>query len=123
MDFLVVCGYFAVFFSGIVATLLFFRLAERRAYVIDQTRRSLKGVQARQDQAEELVVFLAEVKTAFDTAKASGKDIKSFAMIDLPPIALKHPALMLRFGSRLMKLVGGDGGIPELNELTKMMAA
>ena len=123
MDFWVVLGFFGAFVGGIITTLLFFRMVKRQAFLNMQAEKSIKGTQARQDQAEELVTFLGEVKIAFDASKAAGKDIKSFAMIDLPPIALRHPALMLRFGSRLMKLVGGEGGIPELADLSKLMAA
>lgn len=123
MDFWVVLGFFGAFLGGIIATLLFFWLVKRQAFLIMQKEKSIKGTQARQDQAEELVMFLGEVKMAFDKAKTDGKDIKTFAMTDLPPIALRHPALMFRFGGRLMKLVGGEGGIPDLAELNKLMAA
>lgn len=61
------------------------------------------------DNAEELLVFLAEVKEAWVQAKAENVSPKDFAIKIMPGIALKHPILLMRYGTRLKKLVEGEG--------------
>lgn len=119
MDFWVVLALFGFFGAGIVATLVFFRLADRLAERKVDQRNSLKGVQARQDQAERLMSFMTEVKAAFDEAKAAGKDPKEFATKDLPAIALRYPDVVIKFGSRLYKMMKSGSGI----DLDGLMAA
>jgi len=118
MDFWVILA----FFAGIGATLCFFKLAERRALSIVRQKNSIKGNEAKRNEAEELLQFLAEVKTAYDTSKAAGEDIKTFATTHLAPIALKHPILIMRYGKKLMALVGGEG-IADIGALESLMAA
>jgi len=103
--------YFLAFVAGIGATLLFFRLSEKRALSIVREKSGAKGLQAKQDQAERLMQFMTEVKSGFDAAKTAGKSPKDFAMTELPAIALRYPDVVLKFGGRLYKMLKEGEGI------------
>jgi len=112
MDFWVILA----FIAGFVACFAFFRASEWNAMRIIDRRNAFKGTQAKQDQAERLMSFMLEVKQGYDKAKEGGKDVKAFAMQDLPAIALKYPDVVLKFGTRLYKMMQSGEGIEGLLE-------
>lgn len=106
---LAVFGFVAV---GAGLTVAFYWFSEQRARSIVNEKASRKAVDAKADDAEELMTFFMEIRLAYDAHKNTGGDVKSF-MAKVPEIALKHPKLMIRFGSRLQKLMA-KGDIEEL---------
>lgn len=105
------------FFSGIVAVLLFNWLTNKRALSIVRSNNATKGNMVKADQTAELIEMLGEIKIAFDKAKTEGKDIKQFAVQDLPAIVVRHPMLVAKYGSRLYKLIGKGEGMTDFEGL------
>lgn len=103
--------YILLFFAGIGATLLFFWFSERRALSIVRQKSGAKGLEAKQEQGERLMSFMMEVKAGFDAHKASGGSPKEFATKELPAIALKYPDVIIKYGTRLYKMMKDGGGL------------
>ena len=118
MDFLLLFVFLGAFAAGWAGYWLFLRLAERKALSLYRKAAAEKGNAVQKDNAEELLVFLAEVKEAWGEAKAEGLAPKEFALKVMPGLALKHPVLLMRYGNRLKKLVEGEG-----IDLSSFMAA
>lgn len=109
MDFWTIFAGICLFLAGIGATLLFLWLVDKKAYSLQQQVKSEKGHLIKQEQSERLMAFMLEVKEAYTRAKADNKDIRAFAAQDLPEIALRYPDVMIKFGSRLKKLLEDQG--------------
>lgn len=105
----VIFGTFAVFLAGFVACSVVHWWIKREALRLNNEKASLKGVEAKQEQAERLMMFMTEVKAAYDKAQADGKDIKAFMAQDMPAIALKYPDILMKFGTRLQKMLAKNG--------------
>ena len=113
MDFLVELGFFLL---GIVFSIAVSWLIRRKATELMLKEKSAKGVIAKQDQAERLIMFLTEVKAGYDRAKSENRDLKEFASKDLPAIALKYPDIIMRFGSKLYKLYNSGESLGSILE-------
>ena len=109
MDFLTILEAFGIFLIGIAFYHAFLWLSHRKALSINRAKASAKGLEVRQDAADDLFSFIADMKAGFDANKAAGGDIKTFAMKEVPVIVLKHPRTAMRFGKRLYELIGGEG--------------
>jgi len=113
MDFWVIFA----FILGFIACLGLNWAVKRQALRLNNAKAGLKGVEAKADQTAELITMLGEIKEAFDRAKLDGKDIKQFAVQDLPAIVVRHPMLVAKYGSRLYKLIGKGEGMTGLEGL------
>jgi len=108
VDFVLIFALLLVFFAGIVFVFVFNWLVERRAFSITQQKNNAKMQNVKQEEADELMQFLLEVKTAYDT-RPEGQEMKEFMAKGLAPIALQHPRILIRYGSRLKKLLEKQG--------------
>lgn len=108
VDIVLLLALVLVFIAGIVAVFVFTWLVERRALSIVNSRNNAKMQTTKQEEAEELMQFLLEVKNAYDN-KPEGTDIKEFMVKELAPIALQHPRIIMRYGTRLRKLLEKQG--------------
>jgi hypothetical protein len=111
MDFLPFIVAICAFLAGLIACYAFFKLSDLKALSIVRQKAALKGNEVQKDQAERLMAFMLEVKTAFDESRAAGKDVKEFATKELPAIVLKYPDVALKFGTRLYKMLKSGNGI------------
>ena len=100
---------FLAFFGGFVGGIAFYAFmnwaVEKRARRLVLQAYGAKGRQAQQEQQDDLMSLLAEVKAAHDEWKAAGgTDNAQFAKSGLLPIALRHPRTVARYGKKLYDL-------------------
>lgn len=102
------------FICGIVVCWAFMALSKRYALSLVRSENGKKGVLAKQDAAEDLFSFIADMKAAFEKHKAEGKTLQSFGLQVAPSIIAQHPKTAIRFGTRLYKMLKEGQGIEEL---------
>lgn len=118
-EILLIFAFFGGVLVGIILISVFNRIVKRTALSLTRASAGEKGRENQKNQAERLMSFMTDVKINFDRAKAEGKDVKQFAVEDLPGIALQYPDVVLKFGKRLKDLLDNDGfgGIGDIEQL------
>lgn len=100
MDFLLGIG---AFIAGMGAMFAFNWLVERQAYSKYMREKGARGNAQKEDDANELIVMMADAKTMFDSVN---NDPKEFALKCVPQLLMKYPRITTKYGGKLMKMFG-----------------